>query len=141
MACLLLRASEFGVMGRYQLEAAIQSAHAARRLTGSTNWEAIVKLYEGLIGIMPSSVVAINLAVAIAEVEGPEAGLAALPALSENAELNQFQPYWAARAALLSKVGLIAEAAEAYGLSIGLESDPAVRNFLLAKRDGLPKAN
>ena len=138
---LLLRASGMNVIGRYQLEAAIQSAHAARRLTGSTNWEAIVKLYEGLIGIMPSSVVAINLAVAIAEVEGPEAGLAALPALSENAELNQFQPYWAARAALLSKVGLIAEAAEAYGLSIGLESDPAVRNFLLAKRDGLPKAN
>ena len=100
-----------------------------------------MKLYEGLIGIMPSSVVAINLAVAIAEVEGPDAGLAALPALAENAELNQFQPYWAARAALLSKAGLIAEAAEAYGLAIGLESDPAVRNFLLAKRGGLPKAN
>ena len=138
---LLLRASGLGVVGRYQLEAAIQSAHAARRLTGSTNWEAIAKLYEGLIGIMPSSVVAINLAVAIAEVEGPDAGLAALPAFAKNAELNQFQPYWAARAALLSRVGLIGEAAEAYGLAIGLESDPAVRNFLLAKRAGLPKAN
>ena len=138
---LLLRASGMNVIGRYQLEAAIQSAHAARRLTGSTSWKAIVELYEGLMGIMPSSVVAINLAVAIAEVEGPEAGLAALPALAENSELLQFQPYWAARAALLSKAGLIAEAAEAYGLAIGLESDPAVRNFLLAKRDGLPKAN
>ena len=138
---LLLRANGLGVVGRYQLEAAIQSAHAARRVTGSTDWEAIVQLYQGLIRIMPSPVVAINLAVAIAEVEGPDAGLAALPALSENAELMQFQPYWAARAALLSRAGLIQDAFEAYGMAIGLESDPAVRNFLLAKRDGLPKAN
>ena len=80
-------------------------------------------------------------AVAIAEVEGPDAGLAALPALSENAELVQFQPYWAARAALLSRAGLIQDAFEAYGMAIGLESDSAVRNFLLAKRNALPKAN
>ena len=137
----LLRAGELNVIGRYQLEAAIQSAHAARRLTGSTDWEAIVQLYQGLIKIMPSSVVAINLAVAIAEVEGPEAGLAALPDLAENAELTEFQPYWAACAALLSRTGSISEAAEAYGMAIGLESDPAVRNFLLAKRQALPKAN
>ena len=83
---------------------------------------------------MPSPVVAINHAVALAEVEGPEAGLAALPDLSANPELMEFQPYWAARAALLSRAGLISEAAEAYGMAIGLESDPAVRNFLLAKR-------
>jgi RNA polymerase sigma-70 factor, ECF subfamily len=138
---LLLQASSLSVVGRYQLEAAIQSVHAARRLTGSTDWEAIVQLYQGLSKIMPSSVVAINLAVAIAEVEGPEAGLAALPGLAENVELMEFQPYWAARAALLSRAGSISEAAEAYGMAIGLESDPAVRNFLLAKRSALPKAN
>ncbi len=138
---LLLIAGSLGFVGRYQLEAAIQSAHAARRLTGSTDWEAIVQLYQGLSKIIPSSVVAINLAVAIAEVEGPEAGLAALPDLAENVELMEFQPYWAARAALLSRAGLINEAAEAYGMAIGLESDPAVRNFLLAKRGALPKAN
>ena len=138
---LLLQASSLSVVGRYQLEAAIQSVHAARRLTGSTDWEAIVQLYQGLSKIMPSSVVAINLAVAIAEVEGPEAGLAALPDLAENVELMEFQPYWAARAALLSRAGSISEAAEAYGMAIGLESDPAVRNFLLAKRSALPKAN
>ncbi len=138
---LLRRASGLGVVGRYQMEAAIQSVHAARRVTGSTNWEAIVHLYQGLGKIMPSPVVAINLAVAIAEVEGPDAGIAALPALSENEELNQFQPYWAARAALLSRAGLIHDAFEAYGVAIGLESDPAVRNFLLAKREALPKAN
>ena len=138
---LLLKASSLSVVGRYQLEAAIQSAHAARRLTGSTDWEAIVQLYQGLSKIMPSSVVVINLAVAIAEVEGPEAGLAALPDLAENVELMEFQPYWAARAALLSRASLISEAIEAYGMAIGLESDPAVRNFLLAKRSALPKAN
>ena len=138
---LLLKASSLSVVGRYQVEAAIQSAHAARRLTGSTDWEAIVQLYQGLSKIMPSSVVVINLAVAIAEVEGPEAGLAALPDLAENVELMEFQPYWAARAALLSRASLISEAIEAYGMAIGLESDPAVRNFLLAKRSALPKAN
>jgi len=100
-----------------------------------------VQLYQGLSKLMPSPVVAINLAVAVSEVEGPEAGLTALPDLAENVELMEFQPYWAARAALLSRAGSISEAAEAYGIAIGLESDPAVRNFLLAKRKALPKAN
>ena len=138
---LLLQASGLSVVGRYQLEAAIQSAHAARRVTGATDWEAIVMLYAGLHKLTSSPVVAINLAVAVAEVEGPDAGLAALPDLAANPELMEFQPYWAARAALLSRAGSISEAAEAYGMAIGLESDPAVRNFLLAKRSALPKAN
>jgi RNA polymerase sigma-70 factor (ECF subfamily) len=138
---LLVRAGKMGAIGRYQLEAAIQSAHAARRLTGVTDWQAITQLYEGLYKITASQVVAINYAVALAEIEGPEAGLAALPTLSEHNDLMQFQPYWAARAALLSRAGLINEAIEAYGMAIGLESDPAVRRFLLAKRDALPKTN
>jgi RNA polymerase sigma-70 factor (ECF subfamily) len=122
-----------GVLGRYQLEAAIQSAHAARRVVGVTDWEAIVELYEGLYRITASQVVAINHAVALAEINGPEVGLAALPQLSANPELMEFQPYWAARAALLSQAGQLADAGEAYGMAIGLESDPAVRNFLLVK--------
>jgi RNA polymerase sigma-70 factor, ECF subfamily len=130
---LLRRAGEMSVIGRYQLEAAIQSTHAARRLTAVTDWEAIVALYEGLYKITASQVVAINHAVALAEVKGAEAGLAALPDLSANPELMEFQPYWAARAALLSRAELFGDAAEAYGMAIGLESDPAVRNFLLAK--------
>ena len=130
---LLHHASAMNVVGRYQLEAAIQSAHTMRRFAGSTDWRAIVDLYKGLMEIMGSSVVAINYAVALAEVEGPEAGLAALPQLSENPELIQFQPYHAARAELLSRVGKVIEAREAYDLAIGLEADPAIRNFLLAK--------
>jgi RNA polymerase sigma-70 factor (ECF subfamily) len=130
---LLRRAGEMGVIGRYQLEAAIQSVHAARRIVGATDWAAIVALYEGLYKITTSQVVAINHAVAQAEVKGPEAGLAALPDLSANPELMQFQPYWAARAALLSRTDLLGDAAEAYGMAIGLESGPAVRSFLLGK--------
>ena len=130
---LLRRAGEMGVIGRYQLEAAIQSAHAARRVAGTTDWDAITALYAGLYKITASQVVAINYAVALAEVKSPEAGLAALPELSANPELMEFQPYWAARAALLSRAGLLGDAAEAYGMAIGLESDPAVRNFLLAQ--------
>jgi RNA polymerase sigma-70 factor (ECF subfamily) len=129
---LLRRAGEMGVIGRYQLEAAIQSAHAAR-VAGVTDWEAIVALYEGLYKITASQVVAINHAVALAEVKGPEAGLAALPELSANPELMEFQPYWAARAELHSRADLLGDAAEAYGMAIGLESDPPLRNFLLGK--------
>ncbi len=130
---LLRRAGEMSAIGRYQLEAAIQSAHAARRVTGATDWEAIVALYEGLYKITTSQVVAINHAVALAEVRGAEAGLAALPDLSANPELMEFQPYWAARADLLSRAGLLGDAAQAYGMAIGLESDPQLRNFLLAR--------
>jgi RNA polymerase sigma-70 factor (ECF subfamily) len=130
---LLRRAGEMGVIGRYQLEAAIQSAHVARRVGGATDWETIVALYEGLYKITASQVVAINYAVALAEVKGPEAGLAVLPELSANPELMEFQPYWAARAALLSRAELFGDAAEAYGMAIGLESDPPLRNFLLAR--------
>jgi RNA polymerase sigma-70 factor, ECF subfamily len=138
---VLLQASSMNAIGRYQLEAAIQSAHAARRVTGVTDWRAIIKLYRGLHEITSSPVVAINYAIALAEVEGPDAGLAALPSLEDNREFNQFQPYWAARAALLSKAGMIAEAVNAYEMAIGLESDPAVRRFLQTRKAALPKAN
>ena len=130
---LLRRAGEMAVIGRYQLEAAIQSAHAARRVAGATDWDAISVLYEGLYKVTASPVVAINHAVAQAEVKGPEAGLAAMPALSDNPELMEFQPYWAALAELLSRADLLGDAAEAYGMAIGLESDATVRSFLLAK--------
>ena len=132
---LLFRAGELGAIGRYQLEAAIQSVHGARRIRGVTDWKAIVTLYRALHRLTSSPVVAINLAVAVAEVDGAEAGLAVLPELAGNAELMEFQPYWAAKAALLSRAGSITEAAEAYGMAIGLESDPAARDFLLAKRN------
>lgn len=127
---VLVRASVIGPIGRFQLEAAVQSAHAARRHAGRTDWRAILALYDGLLALTGSPVVAINRAIALAEVDGPEAGLAALERLDENGRLAEYQPYWAAKANLLAGAGIMADADRAYERAIGLESDPAVRAFL-----------
>ena len=127
---LLRRASSLGAIGRYQLEAAVQSAHAARRVTGEVDWAAIEKLYEALFALTGSPVVAINRAVATAEAQGAAAGLAALEALADDARLAEYQPYWAARAVMLARIGDTGEAVAAYERAIGLERDPAVRRFL-----------
>jgi RNA polymerase sigma-70 factor (ECF subfamily) len=131
---LLFRASAFGAFDRYQLEAAIQSAHVVRRRSGQTAWAAIERLYDGLCAITGSPVAAINRAIALAETRGPAAGLAALPAADEGSRLADYQPYWAARAELLSRLGEIDAAQEAYDRAIGLEADPAVRRFLQKRR-------
>lgn len=131
---LLLRASRKGVIGRYQLEAAVQSAHAARRMSGRTDWAAIVRMYDALLAITDSPVVAINRATAIAETDGAGAGLAALNALADDRRLAEYQPYWAARAGLLGRTGELEAAKEAYDRAIGLEADPAVRRFLQQRR-------
>ena len=131
---LLSRAGRMGTVGRYQLEAAVQSAHAVRRRTGTADWSAIERLYDALSALTNSPVVAINRAIAVAETRGPSAGLAALDALADDARLSDYQPYWAARAGLLARAGQRAAADEAYQRAIGLESDPAVRRFLQQRR-------
>jgi len=118
------------MLGRYQLEAAVQSAHVVRRLTGAADWAAIEKLYGALEALTGSPVVTINRAIALAEMQGPTAGLALLDALADDARLADYQPCWAARAGLLVRTGDTAAAANAYERAIGLESDPAVRRFL-----------
>ncbi|WP_207717585.1 RNA polymerase sigma factor [Caenimonas soli] len=127
---LLLRASRAAAPGRYQLEAAVQSAHCVRRREGRADWAAIATLYEALQALTGSPVAALNRAVALAQAEGTQAGLAALEALAGDARLAQYQPYWAARAELLSRSGARAQALEAYQQAIGLERDPAVRRHL-----------
>ena len=134
---LLLRASRMGVIGRYQFEAAVQSAHGVRRLTGAADWAAIEQLYDALLAMTGSPVVAINRAVAVAETQGQAAGLAALDALGDDARLAEYQPYWAARAGLLARMNDAAAACDAYDRAIGLESDPAVRRFLQQRRNAL----
>src|SRR5487761_99301 len=131
---LLRQAGASGPIGRFQLEAAVQSAHAARRLTGRTDWAAIVVLYDTLLAQIDSPVVAINRAVALAELHGAAAGLAALDTLAADRRLAEYQPYWAARADLLAQAGDRVAAADAYERAIGLEIDPAVRNFLQERR-------
>jgi len=134
---LLHHASRRGVAGRYQLEAAVQSAHSIRRRGGDADWAAIVSLYDALTTMTDSPVVAINRAVAVAEVEGAETGLAALDTLADDPRLRDYQPYWAARAGLLARTNNTSAADEAYEHAIGLESDPAVRRFLQQRREAL----
>jgi RNA polymerase sigma-70 factor (ECF subfamily) len=131
---LLRRASEAHKIGRYQLEAAVQSAHAARRLTGRTDWVAIARLYDALAAITDSPVVAVNRAVAIAGAEGPAQGLACLDRLIADRRLEGYQPYWAARAELLRQGGHVLAADQAYQRAIGLETDPTVRAWLEQRR-------
>ena len=127
---LLRRAGAMNAIGRYQLEAAVQSAHVVRRTSGRADWPAIERFYDVLAALTGSPVVAINRAIALAETRGPEAGLAALDAIAGDARLAEYQPYWAARAGLLARLGKIEAAEEAYRLAIGLEADPSVRRFL-----------
>jgi RNA polymerase sigma-70 factor (ECF subfamily) len=127
---LLREAGRHRLAGRYQLEAAIQSAHAVRRHSGAADWAAIARLYEGLHGLTGSPVALINRAVALAAVEGPVAALAVLETLAGDARLADYQPYWAAQAELLAQSGDGESAAAAYQRAIGLERDPAVREFL-----------
>jgi RNA polymerase sigma-70 factor (ECF subfamily) len=136
---LLRRASALGVVGRFQLEAAVQSAHVVRRRTGRSDWSAIVRLYDALEALTGSPVVAINRAVAMAEAGGAKAGgakagLAQLDTLADDPRATAYQPYWAARAGLLARTGAVIEAADAYQRAIGMEADPAVRRFLQQRR-------
>jgi len=134
---LLYRAGALGAIGRYQLEGALQSAHVHRCRTGRANWAEVVKLYDALAALAGSPVVAINRALAIAELDGAGAALAAMPAVAEDARLAEYQPYWAARAALLARTGANGEARRAYEIAIGLERDGAVRRFLQARQAAL----
>jgi predicted RNA polymerase sigma factor len=135
---LLLRASALGSIGRYQLEAALQSAHVHRRRTGHSNWHAVLQLYDALWALSGSPVVAINRALAIAETNGARAALDAIEGVAADVRLTEYQPYWAARAELLTKTGAYDEARRAYEIAIGLERDPAVRRFLQRHQLGLP---
>ena len=134
---LLARAAAQRSVGRYQLEAAIQSAHATRRRSGRADWPAIEQLYDALQALTGSPVVAVNRAIAVAETRGPRAALSVLDELAGDARLAQYQPYWAARADLLARSGELPSAAQAYERAMGLEPDAVVREFLQRQREAL----
>ncbi len=135
---LLVRASALGSIGRYQLEGALQSAHVYRRRTGRANWVSVVQLYDALLALSGSPVVAINRALCIAEIHGASAALDALQEVAADVRLTEYQPYWAARAELIAKTGAHDAARRAYEIAIGLERDPAVRRFLQHRQSALP---
>ena len=134
----LLAASRAGKPGRFQLEAAVQSVHAQRGVTGRTDWEAIALLYGGLIRIAPTVGATVAHAATLAEAEGAERGLAALEALPPGAT-GRYQPFWALRAHLLRLLQQMDEAAVAYARAIELAADPAVRAFLVEKSRALSR--
>ena len=133
---LLADASRAGRFGRFQFEAAIQSAHAQRALTGRTDWDAIAILYEGLVSIHPTIGALVGRAAAVAEARGPAAGWALLEAIPAG-DVASYQPYWAVAAYLLSRMQRRSEAEAAYRRAIGLCEDDAMRQFLLSQTQKL----
>ncbi|MGD0678755.1 MAG: DUF6596 domain-containing protein [Polyangiaceae bacterium] len=125
----LRQAASGGRMGRFQLEAAIQSAHAQRLRSGSTDWGTIALLYEGLVALGPTMGARVGRAAAVGEAHGPQAGWDLLEVVPR-AQAASYQPYWAVAAHLLLRLGRKVEAGNAYDLAIGLCEDPAMRDWL-----------
>jgi RNA polymerase sigma-70 factor (ECF subfamily) len=126
---LLDRAHALGRPGRFQYEAAIQSAHCSRVAGAPTDPVVVRRLYRALVLVAPSLGARVALAALDGEIDGPQAGLATLDRVAG----DRFQPAWALRAHLLEAAGRQAEAAEAYRVAIGLTSDPAVVDHLRAR--------
>lgn len=126
----LVQAATCNQLGRFQLEAAIQSLHAQRTVTQEVNWETLALLYEGLIQLSPTLGAFVSHAAAIAQAKGLKQGLARLDALPTEAVKN-YQPYWALKADLLKQLGYKSEAQQAYSRAIGLTEGLAIREFLL----------
>ena len=129
----LRRARTFGEPGRFQIEAAIQSAHCARATSGATDWLALRTLYTALLAIAPTLGARVAYAAAVGRAAGARAGLAALDAIPEEA-VHRFQPSWATRAQLLSEAGLRDEALQAYDKAISLTTDSGTRAYLQRRR-------
>ena len=127
---LLHDCNRSGPTGRYQLEAAIQSAHIAQRLTGANCWPAIVSLYDHLVAMTNSPVAVLNRAAALAEVAGPDAALAELSGISSDKRMLGYQPYWATLGLLNLRAGNTNAGCEALRVAIGLSTDNAVRQHL-----------
>jgi RNA polymerase sigma-70 factor (ECF subfamily) len=122
-------------VGRFQLEAAIQSAYAARAWRGVADYDALLVLYDGLLRIAPSDVVRLNRAAVLAEAHGASAAMSAIAPLEH--ALNAYQPFWALKADLSSRVGDHGEARAAYGRAIALCTDAAMKQFLERKSAAL----
>lgn len=129
---LLLSAEKANRIGHFQLEAAIQSAHTRRAITGKTDWEEIALLYEGLIRLAPTTGALVGRAAAVAEARGASVGWALLENIPVES-VRAYQPYWALAAHLLASLERDEAARVAYERAIGLCENHAMRNFLTRK--------
>ena len=127
---------EGGLRGPYQIQAAINAVHSVAPSFDRTDWQAILTLYDQLYGLTPTPVVALNRAVAVAEVRGPEAGLAIVDDLASSG-LDSYYLFHSARADMLRRLGRDAEAADAYATARELTANPVEQAFLDRQRAGL----
>ncbi len=128
------RAQALGDIGPYQLQAAIQSVHNRRALTGSTDWASIAALYDGLVDLSPTVGALVARAAANVESAGATRALDLLDEIPERA-VSAYQPYWVTRAHALKRAGRQTDAKAAAARAIGLTTDPAVRAHLVATYD------
>jgi RNA polymerase sigma-70 factor (ECF subfamily) len=119
--------------GPYQIQAAINAVHSDAPVAAATDWSQIVQLYDQLMAVSPSQVVALHRAVAVAEVDGPDAALALLDGL----DLDTYHVFHAVRADLLRRLGRATEAAQAYEAAIERTDNAAERAFLRRRREAL----
>jgi RNA polymerase sigma-70 factor, ECF subfamily len=116
--------------GPYQIQAAINAVHSDAATVDDTDWQQILELYDQLIAIAPSPVVALNRAVALDELQGPAAALEAVDQL----DLGGYYLFHAIRADLLRRLGRSTEAAAAYDAALALTENEAERSFLTRQR-------
>jgi RNA polymerase sigma-70 factor (ECF subfamily) len=121
--------------GRYQILAAISAVHTSARDVRDTDWSQVVALYDQLVRLDPSPVIALNRAIAVAELDGPEVALAAVDRLQDT--LAGYHAYHAARADLLRRLGRGHEARAAYDKAIALAGNTAETAYLARRRDQL----
>ncbi len=119
--------------GPYQIQAAINAVHSDAPIAAATDWSQIVQLYDQLTAVSPSPVVALHRAVAVAEVDGPDAALALLDGL----DLDTYHVFHAVRADLLRRLGRATEAAQAYEAAIERTDNAAERAFLRRRREAI----
>ena len=134
---VLARAIRLGPAGPYQIQAAIALEHDLAPDSASTDWPAIIQLYQRLDQLAPSPVVALNHAVAVSMIDGPETALARVGDWSTDRRLREYHLYHAVRADLLRRSGDRAAAAEAYRAAIERTLDPAERRYLERRLTGL----
>jgi RNA polymerase sigma-70 factor (ECF subfamily) len=131
--CAMRLASANATLGRFQLEAAVQAAHAVRRTGRSTDWTVIAELYRGLVALYPTTGAITALAAAVGEAQSPEAAISILETADREKRANS-QPLWAFRAHMLRALGDAVGSAHAYERAIALTADPAVRVSLVKRK-------
>ena len=128
-----------GRPGRFQVMAAVNAVHTDARVAADTDWGQIAALYGQLVRLDPSPVVELNRAIAVAELDGPEVGLALVDRLQP--ALSRYHPFHATRADLLRRLGRSGEARAAYDAALALIDNPAETTYLTRRRDQLGPAS